>query len=68
LNGPVVTGKKEFGLLEGQGLEEGVEPGVEELVGVAGGEAAEGASPHSLPRSKTAEQISLRLWVSNIML
>jgi hypothetical protein len=49
-------------------LEEGVEPGVEELVGVAGGEAAEGAHPHSLPRSKTAEQISLRLWVSNIML
>ena len=36
LNKPGVTGKREFGLLEGQGLEEAVEPGVEELVGVAG--------------------------------
>jgi hypothetical protein len=49
LNKPGVTGKREFGLLEGQGLEEGAEPGVEELVGVAGGEAAEGVHPHSLP-------------------
>ena len=49
LNGSVVAGQREFGLLEGQGLEEAVEPGVEELVGVAGGEAAEGAHPHSLP-------------------
>ena len=45
----MVEGQREFGLLEGEVLEETVESEVKELFGVAGGEAAEGAHPHSLP-------------------
>ena len=45
----MVAGQREFGLLEDEVLEEAVAPGVEELIGVTGGENAEDASPHSLP-------------------
>jgi hypothetical protein len=37
LNKPGVTGKREFGLLESQGLEEGAEPGVEQVLRIAWG-------------------------------
>jgi hypothetical protein len=46
--------RREFGLLEGEVLEETAEPGVEQFVWVAEGDA-EDASPHSLFSSSLIE-------------